>query len=711
MRHSRSNPAPLRQAAIGAICKQEVGWQARKLVEMAELPCIRRLNCSQSAACAAAAGGALTLVQGPPGTGKTHVAIAILISWVRSGCLGSGAALATSDSNIAVDNLLEGLANAGVRVVRLGRPDSVRPELLKFCPDAGGPSTGDRHADYAAKLAAIKGAQVVCATCVGVGAEMLKGISFPAVLVDEATQATEAATLVALCRGAKQMVLLGDHCQLPPTLVSRHPASLCASAPLFTRLHADGAPSYLLDTQYRMHPAIAQLPADLVYGGHLISGTPPEHRMPPQGFEWPRVDMPVAMVPVYGSETGEGTSKSNRSEAEAVARVVQGLQYAGVRAADIGVISPYGAQVHLLRSLIRAGGGGGGARGGGDGQVEVSSVDGFQGREKEVIIFSCVRSNSHGNLGFLADARRLNVAFTRAKRGLVVLGHPPTLAMDRDGPWAHWLRWARAYGLVMREPTSGEYDAAATRARSGPLMRSYEPPSVEVEAARESARVATVKMPRWIELAEAHKGDAAALAKTQAEASARARAEARADQDGALPPGWQAVDDPAGQGTYYYHESGETAWERPRRQQRSSRSHSRDSRDSRDRSRSGSRRRRRSYSRSRSSSYSRSGSRSRGRGRDASPPRRRSRSPERRGFREEPRVSAASAASSGHGATLMSNSAASAANGHGPVSLANAALPPPPSSLPAQWTAVHTAEGAVYYWNQATGETSWGKPV
>ena len=341
------------QAAVGAICRQEVAWAARQLVERDELPCFRRLNRSQVTACAAAAGGALTLVQGPPGTGKTHVAIAILIAWVRSGCLGGGAALATSDSNIAVDNLLEGLANAGVRVVRLGRPDSVRPELLQFCPDAGGAGSGDRSADYAAKLAAIKGAQVVCATCVGVGADLLKACRFPSVLVDEATQATEAATLVSLCRGARQMVLLGDHCQLPPTLVSRHPASLSGAAPLFTRLHADGAPSYLLDTQYRMHPAIAQLPADLVYGGHLLSGTPPEERMPPPGFDWPRASMPVAMVPVYGSEGGEGVSKLNRAEAEAVTRVVHGLQYAGVRAADIGVISPYAAQVHLLRSLIR----------------------------------------------------------------------------------------------------------------------------------------------------------------------------------------------------------------------------------------------------------------------------------------------------------------------------------------------------------------------
>ena len=103
--------------------------------------------------------------------------------------------LASSDSNIAVDNLLEGLAAAGVRVVRLGRPDAVRPELLQFCPDAGGAGSGDKAADYAAKLAAIRRAEVVCATCVGVGAELLKSCAFAAVLVDEATQASSASAL------------------------------------------------------------------------------------------------------------------------------------------------------------------------------------------------------------------------------------------------------------------------------------------------------------------------------------------------------------------------------------------------------------------------------------------------------------------------------------------------------------------------------------
>ena len=147
------------------------------------------------------------------------------------------------------------------------------------------------------------------------------------------------------------------------------------------------------------------------------------------------------MVPVCGAEAEDGTSKYNRPEAEAVAAIVRRLlQYGELRAADIGVISPYGAQVRILRSLLRSG-----MASRDPNAVEVSSVDGFQGREKEVIVFSCVRASQRGGLGFLADARRVNVAFTRAKRGLIVIGHPPTLEREA-GTWAPWLRWARSNG-------------------------------------------------------------------------------------------------------------------------------------------------------------------------------------------------------------------------------------------------------------------------
>jgi len=219
-----------------------------------------------------------------------------------------------------------------------------------------------------------------------------------------------------------------------------------------------------------MHPGIAQLPADLIYGGRLRSGVSAADRPAAAGFDWPVPQLPVALVPVYGGcEASDGTSKSNAAEAQAVAEVVGRLRRGGVGASEIGVISPYSAQVSLLRRMLRRGGEPQGE------QLEISSVDGFQGREKQVIIFSCVRANNIGStrgaLGFLADARRVNVAFTRARTGLIVIGHPPTLQRE-PGTWAPWLTWARAHGLVMGEAPSGRYDAHATRASSAALMAS-----------------------------------------------------------------------------------------------------------------------------------------------------------------------------------------------------------------------------------------------
>ena len=130
-----------------------------------------------------------------------------------------------------------------------------------------------------------------------------------------------------------QVALLGDQHQLPPTTVARHPEALAASTPLFTRLLTEGVPALLLDTQYRMHPAIAQLPADLFYAGKISSGVSAEQRPPAPGFQWPQPSWPVALLPVYtGGEASDGLSKVNRAEVDAVAAVVQGLCAAGLSA-------------------------------------------------------------------------------------------------------------------------------------------------------------------------------------------------------------------------------------------------------------------------------------------------------------------------------------------------------------------------------------------
>jgi len=424
------------------------------------------LNASQRLAVEGAVTNRLTLIQGPPGTGKTVVAIRIMQYWAR---LAESEALpgeqpkpilATSDSNIAVDNLVEGCANAGLVVVRLGRPESIRPDLLRFCIDRPRNSGESYGSIYQEKLHSLKNAQIICCTCIGSGADILDNMSFERVLVDEATQATEPAVLVPLTRSCRQLVLVGDHCQLPPTVLSTRASEEGLGVPLFSRMVACGVPPYMLDTQYRMHPGIAMFPSDLFYGGKLISGVTAPERRPLLGFPWPREEFPVAFVPVpHGIEIDDGVSKANEAEAEAVCHSVSLLLEGGqCGPQDIAVVTPYAAQVRLVRRLTKK-------LVSGPPYIEVSSTDGFQGREKEAVVFSAVRSNDYGTVGFVSDWRRVNVSFTRARRALIVIGNDATLRRGDPDTWMPWLAWADAHGINMDKPgiTRGRYDAEQLR--------------------------------------------------------------------------------------------------------------------------------------------------------------------------------------------------------------------------------------------------------
>ena len=412
-------------------------------------------------------------------TGKTAVAIRILQHWARlaSARVKPGEnplpILATSDSNIAVDNLVEGCANVGLRVVRLGRPEAIRPELLQYCidrPTDKGPSGGfGSNSNFGGmsasmfkeKMKILKRAQVVCCTCIGSGGDILDSMTFERVMVDEATQATEPAVLVPLTRGCRQLVLVGDHCQLPPTVLSTRAEEEGLGVPLFSRMVACGVPPFMLDTQYRMHPAISMFPSDLFYGGKLNDGVSPPERRPLQGFPWPREEFPVAFVPVVDSiEIDDGVSKANEEEAVEVCHaVVQLLSGGQCTVADIAVVTPYTAQVRLIRRQLRS------VLPQGPPFVEVSSTDGFQGREKEAVIFSAVRSNSYGTVGFVSDWRRINVSFTRARRALIVVGNPDTLRRGDPDTFGAWLQWADAHGVNMMSPGKprGRYDPEVLR--------------------------------------------------------------------------------------------------------------------------------------------------------------------------------------------------------------------------------------------------------
>ena len=470
--------APLRDLLLGLVhdpvgtagLGPELGGANRRSASRPE-----GLNESQKVACEAAISQRLTLIQGPPGTGKTHSAVRILQSWSSQNV---GTILAVADSNVAVDNLLEGLLGLGVSAVRLGQPVKVRESLREATVDAQMESHPlrrdlEEHLEWNEKLArripGMKGkekglahrdlnrgwkevrrierqmrddildrAQVLCCTCIGVGHQLLDGRKFTRVLLDEATQATEPASLVPLVRGARQIVLVGDHRQLPPTVISRRAENGGLRRSLFERLVAMGIEPMLLDTQYRMHPAISDFPNRTFYEGRLVDGITAADRPNPAGLLWNDWEVPMAFLPVNGDEllSPDGASKENPAEAGWVAKILENLLQAGdLEETNIGIITPYAGQVRAIRDALPER----------NDSVEVHTVDGYQGREKEVIIFSCVRSNSDGIVGFLSDARRLNVALTRAKRGLIVIGDPDTLRNDET--WASWLDYIRSRNL------------------------------------------------------------------------------------------------------------------------------------------------------------------------------------------------------------------------------------------------------------------------
>jgi AAA domain len=442
-------------------------------------------NPVQRAAIKQALSRTLSLIQGPPGTGKTITAARIVVGAVYAGC---GRVLAVASSNVAVDNLMEKVLElsgsdsrgAGkLRVVRLGRVAAVNqqvwgctlegilerdPKVRRAREDAEkdpAQASASRDIEKAAAQRIVRGADIVMATCVGAGRDILDGVQFRFMLCDEATQCTEPDALIPLTAGGvpslRQLVLVGDHHQLPPTVMSLDAAGLTHS--LFDRMWRIGVASTMLDQQYRMHSDIVAFPAHYFYFKKLFSAVDDkdrplgsagfdatdnyhQHLMAalannrvlfinvPDGKERVDDDSINTMKPVHSSRRDTVATSPfsfvNEDEASVVLRAVCGLPFAQQ---DIGVISPYAAQARLLSRRLKQAE---------FYDVEVSTVDGFQGREKNVILFSAVRNNLEGRVGFLSDWRRLNVAMTRAKTALIVVGSAATLRNDRH--WAAWMR-------------------------------------------------------------------------------------------------------------------------------------------------------------------------------------------------------------------------------------------------------------------------------
>jgi ATP-dependent RNA/DNA helicase IGHMBP2 len=427
----------------------------------------------------------ISLVLGPPGTGKTRT----LAEIVRRAIDRGERVLVTAASNTAVDNLAERLALLGAPLVRLGHPARVAPAIEEHTLDAlmtGMPEVetarrwmreaqqirnkaftrfnrgaiGHRErreilgeADRlrrdarlhmkSSEQAILARHPIVCATAAGAYIALLDRLSFDRVVLDEATQAPDPIALVALARAPKA-TLAGDPHQLPPTVISREAEEAGLGTTFFERLSRDRPEPLvtMLEVQHRMHEALMRFPSKTMYGDRLIAHPSVASRTLEDLGVRPDPLRPGPFVFIdtagkgWNEERGpDDTSTENPGQAERVVAELVRLISRGVSPSSIAIITPYHAQARRLRDALteqtRAG-------------LEIGTVDGFQGREKEVVIVDLVRSNDDREIGFLADVRRMNVAITRARRLLLVIGDSATLSSHPF--YASFLAHAEATG-------------------------------------------------------------------------------------------------------------------------------------------------------------------------------------------------------------------------------------------------------------------------
>ncbi|KAJ3773289.1 P-loop containing nucleoside triphosphate hydrolase protein [Lentinula raphanica] len=529
---------------------------------------LERMNETQKRAMAMMLGERISLVQGPPGTGKTLTIIST-IKLLKVHFKVPQPLLVCTYTNVAVDNLVEGLAKAGLKPLRAASAGKTRDSLAQWTlehqlqshpryaewqdleqrakkiketlhdlnikvknlqrkpvkEDLSSKETQtlkNMQQDIARRtrsLAVIMkrsygleqvmvkdildNADVICTTCITSASAALNAIDFPVVFLDEASMSTEPASLVPLMKGSRHVALIGDHKQLPPVITSPEAQSMGLAVSLFERLAEEGVvPSIMLNIQYRMHPAISHFPSLEFYNSALLDGTadtsgyvlprlmPPSLSpalLPPgvlasaldskddpaDGEVQTSVRPPVIFLDHSGNESMKSKSRVNWSEAAIVASVVEDLllKNDNLMGQDIGIIAPYVAQISLLTKFFntdpkyrdRFNKVLGEHRAMQLSNIEIKTVDGFEGREKEVIIFSTVRNNPGGYIGFLADRRRLNVGLTRAKRGLIVVGSMNTLqkgniARSAEGTvkiakggesWRRYMQYVGDHGLVL----------------------------------------------------------------------------------------------------------------------------------------------------------------------------------------------------------------------------------------------------------------------
>ena len=404
----------------------------------------------------------VAIVHGPPGTGKTTTLVEAIYETLHR----ESQVLVCAQSNMAVDWISEKLVDRGVHVLRIGNPTRVNDKMLSFTYERRFESHPDypqlwsiRKAIRELRQSGHKGAaremvrkkinslkdrateleirinqslfddaRVVACTLAGSASRQLTGHKFATLFIDEAAQALEAACWIAI-RKAGRVIFAGDHCQLPPTVKSLEAMRGGLGVTLMQRI-VERKPEAvtLLRVQYRMNDAIMRFSSEWFYGGMLESDPTVKYRglldldTPIEWVDTAVLDSPEELV-------GETYGRVNKPEAQLTIAQMKAYisrigreRYLSERI-DIGLISPYKAQVQYLRQMVRA-----------DSffkpyrhTITINTVDGFQGQERDVIIISLVRSNDEGQIGFLSDLRRMNVAITRARMKLIIMGNADTL--------------------------------------------------------------------------------------------------------------------------------------------------------------------------------------------------------------------------------------------------------------------------------------------
>ena len=417
----------------------------------------------------------VAIVHGPPGTGKTTT----LVEAIRETLMRESQVLVCAQSNMAVDWISEKLVDRGINVLRIGNPTRVNDKMLSFTYERRFEAHPDydqlwairkalrdlrshrRRADekYHQKVESLKSrateleirinnelfgeARVIASTLVGSANRLLDGHKFGTLFIDEAAQAMEAACWIPM-RRVSRVILAGDHCQLPPTVKSIAALKAGLGKTLMERiveLHPEAVT--LLKIQYRMNDDIMRFSSNYFYGGQVESAPEVKYRSILD------LDTPITWIdtsqfevngddketdgnrgPLFKEEfVGESFGRINKAEGELTLLALQqyftkiGKQRLLDERIDVGIISPYRAQVQYLRHLLKK-------------QeffkpfrrlISVNTVDGFQGQERDVVVISLVRSNDEGQIGFLRDLRRMNVAITRARMKLIILGDATTM--------------------------------------------------------------------------------------------------------------------------------------------------------------------------------------------------------------------------------------------------------------------------------------------